>query len=129
MPDEGDGFEFEAIPTPAIITSKAKAESDQLESRPIDLPPNSVSIKIGSFCQIHWRADSSVPVFCFVAIVILLVFGLLFALISTINPNVTWAGDVFKLLGQAVLTLIGAVVGSAATGASPSRSRKPNSRL
>ncbi len=117
MPDNDDNFIYEAIDLPPITSSEAKQEISQLEDERAESPPNSVEINLGRFLRIKWHADSSVPVFCFVTIIILLVFGLLAALISEIRPSqpTAWVDEVFKFLGQVILTLTGAVVGAAAT--------------
>jgi len=124
MPDPTENVVFEPIEPPNAAGSKAKEESDQIESKPYEAPPNSVSLNLGKFCHIRWHAESGAPLFCFMSILVLLIFGLLIALLGACNSAVTWPNEVFKFLGQAVLTLVGAVVGASATGTSTTRSRK-----
>lgn len=121
-------FEFTEIPPSEPESARAKQEADQLERPPAELPPNSVTLNFGKVCQIRWNAESSAPLFCFLSIVVLLVFGLLLAIISATNSAMNWPGEVFKFLGQAILTLVGAVVGASAVGGSSVRSRKTGSR-
>jgi hypothetical protein len=124
MPNADDSVEFEPIDIPKGNGSKAKEEIEQLENRAFDAPPNSVHLYLGKFGHVKWHADSSAPLFCFVSICALLVFGLLIALVSTLRGGATWPDEVFKFLGQAILTLIGAVVGASATSVSAARQRR-----
>lgn len=123
-----DGSEFTEIDTPNNASRIAEKEIEQLTNRDYEPPPNSVALNLGRFCTIRWHADSSAPLFCFVSIAILLLFGLLIGLLSVFNSGLTWPGEVFKFLGQAILTLIGAVVGASASSSSSARPRKPGSR-
>ncbi len=127
MPDPAENVEFEAIAVPTSASSRAKEESEQLESGLVAPPPNSVTLNFGKYCQVRWHADSSAPLFCFVSIVVLLVFGLLIAVIAITNSQAGWPDEVFKFVGQAILTLVGAVVGASATTSS-SRTRRSGSR-
>ena len=128
MPDPAEDVELEPIEPPTAVGSRAKEESDQLENRAYEAPPNSVSLNLGKWCHIRWHAESSAPLFCFMSILLLLVFGLLVAVLGVFNSAVTWPNEVFKFLGQAILTLVGAVVGASATSATRSR-RSPPSKL
>lgn len=128
MPEPIDSDEFKEIEIPSVPSLRAKEESDQLENRYYETPPNSVSLNLGKYCQVRWHADSSAPLFCFVSIAALLLFGVLIGVVSACNSAMTWPGEVFKFLGQAVLTLVGAVVGASARSTSSTRPRKPNSR-
>jgi len=123
MPESTPSIEFEPIEPPEKPSLIAEAEESQL-SRPAETPPNSVVLNLGSFCQVRWHAESGAPVFCFISIAALLLFGILVAVISAFNAQMTWPTEVFKFLGQALLTLVGAVVGSAATSTSVVRSRR-----
>ena len=124
MPDSVDDLVLEPIELPSSEGSKAKEESDQIENRPYEPPPNSVSLNLGKWCNIRWHAESGAPLFCFMSILVLLAFGLLIGILSVFNSSLTWPSEVFKFLGQAVFTLVGAVVGASATSASVARSRK-----
>lgn len=126
MPDVTEEPEFEPIETPTPVQSKAREESEQLESKPYDPPPNSVSLNFGKYCHIRWHAESGAPLFCFISILVLLMFGLVVAIIGACNSAATWPTEVFKFLGQAILTLVGAVVG-ASTASSSTRARRPPS--
>lgn len=131
MPEGDDSkgsIVFTEIETTDSPSNRAKQEADQLERPPAELPPNSVTLNFGKVCQIRWHAESSAPLFCFLSIVILLIFGLVLAAISATNSGMHWPGEVFKFLGQAILTLVGAVVGASAVGGSSVRSRKNGSR-
>lgn len=128
MANSDDNPEFKPIEDSTSVTPNAKREGEQLENRPTEYPPNSVSLNIGSFCQIRWSADSSAPLFCFVSIAVLLLFGLLIGIISATNSTMTWPGEVFKFIGQAVLILVGAVVGASSKSTSSTRTRKPGQR-
>jgi hypothetical protein len=120
---EGRASELQPIALPDNPSPAAEAERDALERLPIDPAPNSVKINLGRFCQVSWQAESSAPLFAFLSIVVLLIFGLLLAVCSIINSNISWIGDVFKFLGQAILTLVGAVVGAASASISSRRRR------
>ena len=132
MPNLVDKTELKEIETPKTISSKAKDEAEQLESPPYEQPPNSVTLCFGRFCNVRWHAESGAPIFCFMTILALLLFGIFIALTTTVgsvwNFDTSWAGDVFKFVGQALLTLVGAVVGASATAITASRSRKPTSK-
>ena len=103
-------------PPPSKGGGTAQAEAEQLESFP-GAPPNSVTIQFGKAICIRWHAETSIPVFCFVTIIMLIVFGVVLALIGWAAPTASWIPDVFKIIGQAMLTLVGAVVGASATSA------------
>ena len=115
-------LEFERIQTPESVGPSAKGEEAQLTLP--EGPPNSITVNLGKVLQVRWHAESGVPLFCFLSVVLLLIFGCIVAICAAFAKNPTWADDVFKFLGQAILTLVGAVVGSAASGAGSSRSRK-----
>lgn len=127
MPEEGD-FDLEPLPIKSnyVVSAESKAEDEQL-SRFNDSPPNSVSIRLGAWFQVKWHADTSAPIFCFIAIVILVLFGVVVSVTSAFSPSMPWTTDFFKILGQALLTLVGAVVGASAAAGSGSRRRNSKS--
>ena len=127
MAEDPESLEFETIEAPPITGSRAKEESDQIENRPNEIIPNSVSLNLGKFGHVRWHAESGAPIFCFISILTLLFFGLLVAIPAAFSSGASWPSEIFKFLGQAVLTLVGAVVGASATASSGSRPRKPPS--
>lgn len=121
---DGTGGIFRPIEPPATISANAQAEERALESAEREFPPNSVVMNFGRLGKIRWHAESGVPLFCFMSIVAFLIFGVVIGIISACNAAMSWPGDVFKFIGQAVLTLVGAVVGSAASSGAASRARR-----
>ena len=124
MPDTDGEYDLEPLPIKNnyVVSAESKAEDEQL-SKFNDSPPNLVSIRLGAWFHVKWHADTSAPIFCFIAIVILVLFGVVVSLASTISPNMPWTTDFFKILGQALLTLVGAVVGASAAAGSGTRRR------
>jgi hypothetical protein len=120
--------EFEKISVQTEPSERAKQEAAEFAKPPNDFPANSVNLNFGQWCNISWHAESSAPLFCFFSIIVLLFFGIVLALIAVVNSSMTWPAEAFKFLGQAILTLVGAVVGASAVGGSSARSRKNGSR-
>lgn len=123
MPTES-GDEFKVIAASTTITAAAQSEQEQLTRGASEPPPNSVTLSFGKFCHIKWHAESGAPLFCFISIVVLLIFSLLIGGLSVLNSSMQWPGEVFKFIGQAILTLVGAVVGASVTGGSGIRVRR-----
>lgn len=128
MPNPLDAVEFEPVEPPPNVESTARQESDQLENRQPEPHPNSVFINLGRLGHVRWHAESGAPLFCFMSILVLLLFGVIVAVVAAWNSDVTWPDEVFKFLGQAVLTLVGAVVGASASSSTARPRRNPPPR-
>jgi hypothetical protein len=65
---------------------------------------------------ISWQSDSPIAVLAFVILVALLAAMLAFGIIDACTPGpLPWVADVMKGLGQAILTVVGTIVGASVT--------------
>ena len=78
-------------------------------------------IPLGKNGFLSWESDNGIAVLALIMLALILFALILLALISRIPVGEPWAGKVAEILGQAVLTIVGAIIGSTATA----RSRKP----
>jgi hypothetical protein len=65
---------------------------------------------------LSWQSDNPIAVLALVVIVFILLAMIIFGLIDKIGTkSLSWISDVQKTLGQALLTVVGAIVGAAAS--------------
>jgi hypothetical protein len=63
---------------------------------------------------LSWQSDSPIAVLALVILVFILLAMIVFGVVVALTPGrLTWIDDVEKVLGQALLTVLGAIVGAA----------------
>ena len=120
IPEGGETLPTEMPDAPASYGGRAPEATSFNPAAP--RAPNSFYLPLwphrkgGHGAFLSWQSDNPIAVLALVVIVLLLltIFGL-GGLEGFTHQRFTWLADVQKVLGQALLTVIGAIVGAAAS--------------
>lgn len=96
----------------AAPSEAAKAEQGKIEP---EIKPNSFSLRFG-IGHISFEADNAVQIFAILSLVILTTLGVSVSFFAIFSANgAVWPEKAFTVIGAAISTVVGAIVGSAAT--------------
>lgn len=106
-------IEIEEIPPGQAVEPPVADEPGKYGAAP--RAPNSVWIPLFGKGFVSWQSDNPIAVLALIMLVVVLMALFLLALVSLVPGAPAWIGNVSNLLGQAALTIVGAIIGSAAT--------------
>ena len=78
--------------------------------------PNSVMLNFGKRNFISWQSDNPIAVLALIMLLILMISGIFLSivLVCVQNPPPP-VGKMLEIIGQAILTIVGAIIGSSAS--------------
>jgi hypothetical protein len=76
--------------------------------------PNCVFIPLGKLGYISWQSESSISVLAFMMFCLAVLAMILIGIAGLFNSAATWPLKAMELLGQALLAIIGAILGASA---------------
>jgi hypothetical protein len=89
----------------------ATAERNKIEQ---DIRPNSFSLRFG-IGHLSFEAENAVQIFAVLSLIILTVLGIVVSISAIWSPaGASWPEKAFTVIGAAISTVVGAIVGSAA---------------
>lgn len=87
--------------------------------KPIPKNPNSLFWPLGRIGYISWQADNSAAVLALVMFFLLLLVMIFVAIISACAGSPPWGIKAMEIIGQALLAIVGAVLGAGARSSAP----------
>ena len=110
--DESD-FELGDAPEGHPVKDVSAADEETMYETPGESsrPANSLFLRIGKRGHLNWQNDSGTPVLALLMLVLILALILLVALIDGIF-GLSSSTSIFTALGQSILAIVGAVIGS-----------------
>lgn len=111
----------EFLPIPEGPVAKTPVPDDPDKYGPADpKAPNSVLIKLGKKSFVSWQSDNPIAVLALLMMTMLVFALLVVALVMAFAnaANVVSLGKMGEVLGQAILTIVGAIIGSSAAAKS-----------
>jgi hypothetical protein len=110
-----EDLEFEEPPPDGIVADAVAQESRMY--RPSEPQShNCFFMPIGKRGYLSWQSDNHLAVLALIMVAITILALLFFALIGLSSSAPAWIPEIAKVLGQALLAIVGAVLGAGAAG-------------
>ena len=108
MSDDDDGIEFKEPPLGQALGA-AGDEQRMYESHP--RRPNSFFLRIGKSSHLSYQSEGATPVLALVMLIVILLAMVIIAVSAAVSSG-DWATAAMTGLSQALLAIIGAILGS-----------------
>lgn len=111
---DSEDFDLKAEDAPPKQGGDLARKEQELFSKPPK--PNSIHIRLWKDGYITFNPDNHVPVFAFLALIVITLLSLAIAIVGIWLPaDAIWMDRLYTALGHAIAAIIGAMVGSAIT--------------
>jgi len=107
--------DFAPIPKGPVAATPVADEPQRYGDPAAPKAPNSVMLKFGKESFISWQSDNPIAVLALMMMVILIFAAIIIAGIACIPGSSPSVGKIAEIIGQAILTIVGAIIGSSAS--------------